>query len=274
MADNTTDQEQAPNEEEELTEQDISVQEVVSGETISVAVGGEEGVEVETILQGQSGPGDLDYIVQEVVETTTDGVLSSVDMDPVDNVIIALQNTDHDPSGTIVGEYTTVQDDDGGSDQEMTPSSSRKRKSSSRTNPRKKSRKGRKGTTSASTRFISRHAPIALATAQSVKDAKESNEASFDPLKRPRRWSRTKVPVQTLDGGQFSVDIWTTGVCVCVWVDHMMCHVTLKGEGRKGTLIHPYMYPLHIYTVEPSFNLFIYCINTCNNASKCTCILK
>lgn len=169
-------------------------------DTIAVSV--EEGVEVQTILQGQSGPGDLDYIVQEEVETTTDGVLNSVDIDPVDNVIIALQNTDPD-SGTII-EYTTANDD--GSDQEISVSS-RKRKSSSRSNTRKKSRRGKKGV-----RFISRHNLIALATAQSVKDAKESNEASFDPLKRPRRWSRRKVPVRTLDGAEFPINLWTTGV--------------------------------------------------------------
>jgi transcription factor YY len=59
-------------------------------------------------------------------------------------------------------------------------------------------------------RFINRRFPLALATSQSVKEAKESNEASFDPTKRSRHWSRQKMPIKTLDGGQFTVSLWTT----------------------------------------------------------------
>jgi hypothetical protein len=59
---------------------------------------GDHGVEVETIIQGQAPlPGqadELDFMVQEEVETTTDGDTLTVELDPVDNVIIALQNTD------------------------------------------------------------------------------------------------------------------------------------------------------------------------------------
>jgi hypothetical protein len=172
----------------------------------NLAVSVEEGVEVQTILQGQAGPGDLDFIVQEEVETTTDGVLAA-DLDPVDNVIIALQNTDQDPSAVV--QYMTGNDADDVSDQEMLNSSSskRKRKSSSKSNSKKKARKGRKGV-----RFINRRFPLALATSQSVKEAKESNEASFDPTKRSRHWSRQKMPIKTLDGGQFTVSLWTTGM--------------------------------------------------------------
>lgn len=192
------------------SEPEINVEEVV--ENIAVSGSVEDGVEVETILQGQSGgPGDLDYIVQEEVETTTENVLTTTEViDPVDNVIIALQNTDQQDEGLPGGssaEYNTPNEE--GSDHEVM--SSRKRRSaasSSRSNPRKKSRKGRKGA-----RFVSRRNPIPLATSQSVKDSKEANEASFDPTKTPRRWSQRKVPIKTLDGGEFSVNIWTTGMC-------------------------------------------------------------
>ncbi|XP_019850547.1 PREDICTED: zinc finger protein 236-like isoform X2 [Amphimedon queenslandica] len=128
------------------SEPEINVEEVV--ENIAVSGSVEDGVEVETILQGQSGgPGDLDYIVQEEVETTTENVLTTTEViDPVDNVIIALQNTDQQDDGMPGGssaEYNTPNEE--GSDHEVM--SSRKRRSaasSSRSNPRKKSRKGRK----------------------------------------------------------------------------------------------------------------------------------
>ena len=172
----------------------------------NIAVSVEEGVEVQTILQGQAGgPGDLDFIVQEEVETTTDGVLSAADIDPVDNVIIALQNTEQDSS--TVAHYVTAGDEPR---VEEVSSSRRKRKSaaSSKASPRKKTRKGRKGV-----KFVNRRNPLPLATSQSVKEAKESNEASFDPSKRSRRWSYQKVPIKTLDGGEFTVKLWTTGMC-------------------------------------------------------------
>lgn len=174
-------------------------------DNIAVSVG--EGVEVQTILQGQAGPGDLDFIVQEEVETTTDGVLSAADIDPVDNVIIALQNTDQDSSAVV--QYVTASEGGEEITEEVSSSSSRrKRKSASRASPRKKTRKGRKGV-----KFVNRRTPLPLATSQSVKEAKESNEASFDPSKRSRRWSSQKVPIKTLDGGEFTVSLWTTGMC-------------------------------------------------------------
>lgn len=172
-------------------------------DSIAVAVG--EGVEVQTILQGQAGPGELDFIVQEEVETTTDGVVTATDIDPVDNVIIALQqNTEQD----AVAHYITPDGEvDRDSDHGMS-SSSRKRKSKTSISPRKRSRKGRKGV-----QFINRCVPLALATSQSVKESKEANEASFDPQKRSRHWSRLRVPIKTLDGGEFTVSLWTTGMC-------------------------------------------------------------
>ena len=182
-------------------------------ESIAVAVG--EGVEVQTILQGQAGPGDLDFIVQEEVETTTEGVVVNAgDIDPVDNVIIALQNTEQEPTtdhyAEIVDERSMEDDRDSDSGHRIITSNARKRKNTPRmsSNPRKRSRKGRKGV-----RFVNRRIPIALATSQSIKDSKEANEASFDPLKRPRKWSRKKVPLKTLDGGEFTVRLWTTGMC-------------------------------------------------------------
>ncbi|XP_064402865.1 transcription factor YY2-like isoform X2 [Halichondria panicea] len=60
--------------------------------------GTEHGVEVETILQGQAplatSAHELDFMVQEEVETTTEGDTLPVELDPVDNVIIALQESD------------------------------------------------------------------------------------------------------------------------------------------------------------------------------------
>ena len=193
----------------------------------SIAVAAEDGVEVQTILQGQAGPGDLDFIVQEEVETTTDEVMAqSHDVDPVDNVIIALQNTEHEPTNdhfTEIVEEEEEREDEGRDSDAGHPlivSTGRKRRSTkSASSSRKRSRKGRKGV-----KFRNRRIANALATAQSVKDSKEANEASFDPLKRPRKWGRVSVPLKTLDGGEFHVKMWTTGTCVGGSCD---LHVTL-----------------------------------------------
>ena len=185
----------------------------------SIAVAAEEGVEVQTILQGQAGPGGLDFIVQEEVETTTDEVMAqSHDVDPVDNVIIALQNTEQEPTNDHFTEIMEEREDE---DEEpghpLIVSTGRKRKSSkAASGSKRRSRKGRKGV-----RFRNRRIPNAFATSQSVKDSKEANEASFDPLKRARKWSRVAVPLKTLDGGEFHVNMWTTGMCVRV--DHVTC---------------------------------------------------
>ena len=178
----------------------------------SIAVAADEGVEVQTILQGQAGPGGLDFIVQEEVETTTDEIVAHThEVDPVDNVIIALQNTEHEPTNDHFTEIVEEREEDGRDSDPGHPlimTTGRKRKSSSKVsiNPKKRSRKGKKGV-----RFINRRIPNALATSQSVKDSKEANEASFDPLKMPRKWSRVAVPLKTLDGGEFFVKMWTTG---------------------------------------------------------------
>ena len=191
---------------------EISVDDVCA--SVTPADGQEGGVEVETIIEGHAPSADLDFIVQEEVETTTEGVvMNPADLDPVDNVIIALQNTEQEE--VSVGHFEELEVDQDGRDSDdaaridiVAPSSTRKRKSNSRGNssPKKKSRKSRKGV-----RFANRRIPVALATSQSVKEAKEANEASFDPQKRPRRWSRVSVPVKTLDGGEYTVKLWTTG---------------------------------------------------------------
>ena len=180
---------------------------------------GHGGVEVETIMEGQATPGsDLDFIVQEEVETTTDGVVVSAgDLDPVDNVIIALQNTEQDAAVGVghfqeLGMMKEGETEDVPEIEYALPVRRRKGNSKSSSNsPRKRVRKSRKGV-----RFINRKIPVALATSQSVKDAKEANEVSFDPQKRPRKWSRAALPVRTVNGGEFTVQLWTTGT-YCGW---------------------------------------------------------
>lgn len=190
----------------------------------------DHGVEVETIIQGQApiaGQADeLDFMVQEEVETTTDGDTLTVELDPVDNVIIALQNTDglqggghfDDQNGglceplafsgsTSVG----VREHVGGG------SSGRKRRSGGgvgggeggRTggSAKKRSRKMRKG----AVRFTNRQIPSMLNAAS--RETREANEASFSADKSPRKWKKRSVPVTTLEG-QFAVAMWSTGTCV------------------------------------------------------------
>ena len=186
----------------------------------------DHGVEVQTIIQGQvpiaHHPDDLDFMVQEEVETTTDGDTLTVELDPVDNVIIALQNTDSLTPGGHFDEHFQ----DGGDiekllEEQAGPSrmliaEGRKRKSTNKAKgsatPKKKTKRSKKQTV----RFANRQIPGALATASLAKEAKEANEASFDPHKRPRRWKKRKVPVKTLDG-QFTVSMWSTGTYV--WVN-------------------------------------------------------
>lgn len=190
---------------------EISVDDVCANVTAADSDGG--GVEVQTIMEGQASSADLDFIVQEEVETTTEG--AATDLDPVDNVIIALQNTEQDDSGVarfeeLELEAEDARDSDDAGPVEIVPSTSSKKRKSSRgtSSPKKKSKKSKKGV-----RFGNRRIPLALATSQSVKDAKEANEASFDPQKITRRWSRIKVPIKTLDGGEFTARMWTTGTC-------------------------------------------------------------
>lgn len=194
---------------------EISVDDVCPSVTAAGSQDG--GVEVQTIIEGHAPSADLDFIVQEEVETTTEGVvMNAADLDPVDNVIIALQNTEQEEVAVGHFEELEVEREDEGRESDeparidIVAPTTKKRKSSSRgaSSPKKKSRKSRKGV-----RFANRRIPVALATSQSVKEAKEANEASFDPQKRPRRWSRVAVPVKTLDGGEYTVKLWTTGRC-------------------------------------------------------------
>lgn len=203
----------------------------------------DHGVEVQTIIQGQApiaGQTDeLDFMVQEEVETTTDGDTLTVELDPVDNVIIALQSTDNLQGG---GHF---EDQNGGLGDQLNfgqvvtgvgehgRSSGRKRRSgggggggggggeeggkiggggsrgSGGGPAKKKARRMKKG----AVRFANRQIPAALsASSSAAKDAREANEASFVPDKRPRKWKKRSVPVTTLDG-QFAVSMWSTGTC-------------------------------------------------------------
>lgn len=193
----------------------------------------EDGVEVQTIMEGQASmPGpteDLDFMVQEEVETTTDGDTLTVELDPVDNVIIALQQNDHrldagghfdvggdeqngDPSpsfGTTAREFTKAT---AGKKRKAAPGTSGKtaKGSGQSGSSRKRSKKPKKGTV----RFANRQIPTALSGAGVAKELREANEISFDPEKRSRQWKKRKVPVKTLDGGTFSVSLWSSGACV------------------------------------------------------------
>ena len=191
----------------------------------------EDGVEVQTIMEGQASmPGpteELEFMVQEEVETTTDGDTLTVELDPVDNVIIALQQNDHPLGGG--GHFDVGVDEQngdstfvvggGGRDFDR-PSVGKKRKavpeakSNSRgsggPSSRKRSKKAKKG----SVRFTNRQITGALSSSGVARESREANEVSFDPEKRPRQWKKRKVPVKTLDGGTFSVSLWSSGACV------------------------------------------------------------
>lgn len=192
----------------------------------------EDGVEVQTIIQGQAPvtrtEDDLEFMVQEEVETTTDGDTLTVELDPVDNVIIALQESDtrthldtrshfdfnsDSQNGGLDVRFRTVLSDPGAS---ATGSPSKKKREIQNRNIRnitgtstkKKNRKTKKG----SVRFTNRHVPAALSGAGVAKEAvREANEASFDPEKEARKWKKRRVPVKTVDGGKFCVSMWCSG---------------------------------------------------------------
>ena len=182
----------------------------------------EDGVEVQTIIQGQApisgGEDDLEFMVQEEVETTTDCDGLTVELDPVDNVIIALQQSDHSLS---TGGHFDLKSDDQNGGLEVPFSAvhsglslaKRKREASSKglrggVSSKRKQRKSKKG----SIRFVNRQIPAALSGAGVAKEAaRETNEASFDPEKEPRKWKKCRIPVKTMDGGKFSISMWSSG---------------------------------------------------------------
>lgn len=187
----------------------------------------EDGVEVQTIIQGQAsvtGPeDDLDFMVQEEVETTTDGDTLTVELDPVDNVIIALQESDSHLETRGHFDFST-EGQNGGLDCRFRSevadlraseggSPTKKKRSLQTRNIRigatkKRLRKAKKG----SVRFTNRHIPAALSGAGVAKEAvREANEASFDPEKEPRKWKKRRIPVRTVDGGKFCVSMWCSG---------------------------------------------------------------
>ena len=189
----------------------------------------EDGVEVQTIIQGQAATGaddELEFMVQEEVETTTDGDTLTVELDPVDNVIIALQESDphldsrghfeFDPDGQNGGldvRFRTILPDTGARD--AGSPGKRKRgiqnrylKNSGGVTSKKRPRKLKKG----SIRFTNRHIPAAFSGAGVAKEAvREANEVSFDPEKEARKWKKRRVPVKTVDGGKFCVSMWCSG---------------------------------------------------------------
>ena len=191
----------------------------------------EDGVEVQTIMEGQASmPGpteELDFMVQEEVETTTDGDTLTVELDPVDNVIIALQENDHHLAGghfdVDAEEEQNGGDPSFGATEFVKATVGKKRKSATGSSSkaaikgsgpsgssRKRSRKSKKGTV----RFANRQIPAPLSGAGVAKESREANEISFVPEKRSRQWKKRKVPVRTLDGGSFSVSMWSSGACV------------------------------------------------------------
>ena len=187
----------------------------------------EDGVEVQTIMEGQAtmpGPTEeLDFMVQEEVETTTDGDTLTVQLDPVDNVIIALQQNEHHLAGGHfeVGNEEQNGDPTFGTQEFSKATAGKKRKAAPGTSgkttkgsgpsgsSRKRSKKTKKGTV----RFANRQIPAALTGAGVAKESREANEISFDPEKRSRQWKKRKVPIRTLDGGSFSVSLWSSGAC-------------------------------------------------------------
>lgn len=186
----------------------------------------EDGVEVQTIIQGQApvsgGDDDLEFMVQEEVETTTDGDTLTVELDPVDNVIIALQESDSHLDTRSHFEFNP-ESQNGGldkiraivSDTSNGDASKRKRgiqsrnlRSASGSLTKKKPGKVKKG----SARFTNRHIPAGLSGTGLAKEAmREANELSFDPEKEARKWKKHRVPVKTVDGSKFCVNMWSSG---------------------------------------------------------------
>lgn len=190
----------------------------------------EDGVEVQTIIQGQAPVGgteeDLEFMVQEEVETTTEGDTFTVELDPVDNVIIALQESDAhlqtgghfdfnaEQNGDLEVGFQGEFPDSEATGDGRSPSKkkrglhSRIVRGSGGMALKKKPRKSKKG----SIRFINRQIPAALSGAGVAKEAvREANETSFDPEKQPRKWKKRRIPVKTVDGGKFCVSMWCSG---------------------------------------------------------------
>lgn len=188
----------------------------------------EDGVEVQTIIQGQApvtgAEDDLEFMIQEEVETTTEGDTLTVELDPVDDVIIALQESD--PHLKPGGHFDLDSGGQNGSSDvlfrreladagyDIGESPSKRKRALHARNVRlsggmkKKPRKTKKG----SIRFTNRQIPAALSGAGVAKEAvREANEVSFDPEKEPRKWKKRRIPVKTVDGGKFSVGMWCTG---------------------------------------------------------------
>ena len=189
----------------------------------------EDGVEVQTIIQGQAPvtgtEEDLEFMVQEEVETTTEGDTLTVELDPVDNVIIALQESDAHLEAGGHFDFNTEQNGDldvrfrrefpdPGATGARSPTKkkrglqTRNVRGSGGMAVKKKTRKAKKG----SIRFINRQIPAALSGAGVAKEAvREANETSFDPEKEPRKWKKRRIPVKTVDGGKFCVSMWCSG---------------------------------------------------------------
>ena len=175
------------------------------------------GVEVETIIEGQNMPGaaeDLDFMVQQEVETTTDGVDPNLgnELDPVENVLISLQNSESSHDNQDGREVEIIIDGEEEEDNHLS-GNKKKRKGAKKDSP--KAKRAKKGSKKKQARIVNRKIPNAIGTAQAASQAKEANEASFDPRKIARKWSRMKAPIKTLDG-EFSVDMWTTGKFSCI----------------------------------------------------------
>ncbi len=189
--------------------------------------GAEHGVEVETILQGQTPLAtpahELDFMVQEEVETTTDGDTLPVELDPVDNVIIALHENEELGGG---GHFGLKNGDleldepfneclqDSLSSSALILGKRRRRGHSSRgsksygSSPGKKAKpkKSKKG----NIRFSDRQVPTGLSGGV-AKEPREANDINFDPEKIPRKWRKRKLPIRTVDGGSFAVSMWCPG---------------------------------------------------------------
>ena len=157
-----------------------------------------DAVEVQTIAEGQAlkteAP-DLDFIVQEEVETTTEGPPHMAEEDPVKNVLLSLQQSaggGHDREEDMA-EGEGEGEEDGGKvleirvddDEEYSPGGETGRKKS-----RSSRRKGKRK------KLSSRRTAISA----SPQEAREDGE-----LKRSgRKWARSRLQVQTLATGEWS----------------------------------------------------------------------
>lgn len=156
-----------------------------------------DAVEVQTIAEGQAlkteAP-DLDFIVQEEVETTTEGPPHLAEEDPVKNVLLSLQQSaggGHDREEDMA-EGEGEGEEDGGKvleirvddDDEYSPGGETGRKKS-----RSSRRKGKRK------KLSSRRTAISA----SPQAAREDGE-----LKRSgRKWARSRLQVQTLATGEW-----------------------------------------------------------------------